>query len=179
MQKDWNEMVSSFQKDTYLEMHEYNGEDEVVIAEIDNKDMSKVPSNIRSAVRGYPTILELQHGDIKNEYRGDRSHNDLYIWILINADPKEKAQNKPQTKSAPKPQVRPAPKPQIKPAPKPQIKPAPKPQIKPAPKPQVRPMPQPMAQPIIQPAPQQALTPRPRRQTLQQRFSMEGNQFYW
>ena len=206
MQKDWNEMLKSFEADTYLEMHEYTGDDEVIIAEINSNNMSKLPADIKSAVRGFPTILELQHGRIINEYKGDRSHNDLYIWILINTDPKEKtapqprapppqspqprAQQvkrsppmpapapQPQVIPAPQPQVRPAPQPQVIPAPQPQVRPAPQPQVIPAPQPQVRPAPQPQVRPAPQPQVRPAPQP-PQKQTMQQRFSMVGNQFYW
>ena len=105
MQKDWDKMVDTFKQDTYLELHDYNGENEVVIAEVNDKSLSAMPSFIKSSIRGYPTILELQHGEIKNTYRGDRSSNDLYIWILINSDPKER-NSKPQPKPQPKPQAK-------------------------------------------------------------------------
>ena len=188
MQKDWDKMIESFKKDTYLEIYDYTGDDEVIIAEIDSDDMTDVPSSIKSKIRGYPTILELQDGEIVSEYSGDRTHNDLYIWILINADPKERKapepaptrqvrpaparqvrpEPTPQARPAPARQARPEPTPQARPAPTPQVRPEPTPQVRPAPTPQVRPEPTPQVRPEptpqVRPAPAQQVRPSPAQQ---------------
>ena len=89
MQMSWDTAVASLNKDTYLELHDYDGVNEVIVAQVNDKVLSKMPEFIRKTVRGYPTIIEVQHGEIKNVYKGDRSSDDIYIWILINSDPKQ------------------------------------------------------------------------------------------
>ena len=89
MQMSWDKAVVSLKNDTYLDLHDYEGMNEVIIAEVNDNVLSKMPEFIRQAVHGYPTIIEVQHGVIRNVYKGDRSNNDIYIWILINSDPKQ------------------------------------------------------------------------------------------
>jgi thiol-disulfide isomerase/thioredoxin len=68
------------------------------IAEIESEFSNQLPNAIRESILGYPTILIIQNGKKKKEYKGDRTKNDL-VNFARNNSPKPKAPNKPKTKS--------------------------------------------------------------------------------
>jgi hypothetical protein len=96
MQKDWTAMTGSLLADKRLPVHALEGEDEVVVVEMESAFMGRLPPALKQRVRAYPMMLELQGGRVMGEHKGARKSADMKSWIITNCAPKPQAPSAPR-----------------------------------------------------------------------------------
>ena len=88
MQKDWTAMTEDLLADTRLPAHDFEGEDEIVVIDMESAFTSGLPPVLKRRIRAYPMMLELQGGRVVGEHKGARKSADVKSWIIANCAPK-------------------------------------------------------------------------------------------